>query len=78
MGFNKRYINKESVLGWYKHGGSKQVHDMYVKADVLILSGSVAEDIELIIYNTPKVNTRLKLIDDYFDTKLNNTNSINN
>ena len=70
MGFNKRYISTESVKGWYKHGGSKQVHDMYIKADVLILSGSIAQDIELIIANTDRESTRLRLIDDYFEHKM--------
>ena len=75
MGFNKRYIGTENVTAWYKNGGAKQVNDRYVKADVLILSGSVAQDIEEIIYKTKKINTRLRLIDEYFDTKLKSINN---
>ena len=43
---------------------------MYIKADVLILSGSIAQDIEEIIANTDRESTRLRLIDDYFKYKM--------
>jgi hypothetical protein len=76
MGFNKRYICTDSIESWYEHGGAKQVHDMYVKADVLILSGSIAQDIEEIIANTNGKHTRLRLIDDYFEQKMDK-NKIN-
>jgi len=69
MGFNKRYIGTDTIKAWYEYGGAKEIHDRYVKADVLILSGSIAQDIEEIIYKNKNVNTRLRLIDEYFDTK---------
>jgi hypothetical protein len=47
MSFHKRYINDEQVINIYRSQGCQAVIDWYTKgADVLILSGKLAERVD--------------------------------
>jgi hypothetical protein len=43
MGFNKRYVNKESLLNQYKTGGMEAVKTYLLKPDALIFASDSAE-----------------------------------
>jgi hypothetical protein len=51
MGFNKRYIEKDNLLGQYKQGGIKEVMSYLSRPDALIWSGDFAQDVSEIYYS---------------------------
>jgi len=54
MGFHKRYINDDQVIGLYHDGGVDAVIDWYTsKVDALILSGKLSEEVGLLMNVLP-------------------------
>ena len=51
MGFNKRYIEKDNLLGQYRQGGIKEVMSYLSRPDALIWSGDFAQDVSEIYYS---------------------------
>ena len=51
MGFNKRYIEKDNLLGQYESGGIKAVMSYLSRPDALIWSGDFAQDVSEIYYS---------------------------
>ncbi len=50
MGFHKRYINDEQIIGIYRNGGCQAVIDWYQKgSDAIILSGELSETVHTLM-----------------------------
>ena len=45
MGFHKRYIEKDNLLGQYRQGGIKDVMSYLTRADALICCDDVSSDV---------------------------------
>jgi len=70
MGFHKRYINDDQVIGLYLDGGVDAVIDWYTgKVDALILSGKLSEEVGLLMNVLPFDRQGAK---DKISTKIHN------
>ena len=65
MGFHKRYIDDEQIIGIYRKNGCQAVIDWYTKGvDAVITSGNLSSQIYEKITNEDDWNDISKLISD--------------
>jgi|TARA_R100000541_G_scaffold41311_3_gene48716 hypothetical protein len=73
MGFHKRHINDEQVIRLYRNGGVDAVLKWYTQGvDALILSGTLAEEVDLLMTTLP-YNKKSTI--DKIEFKINNYQS---
>ena len=65
MGFNKRYIDEESIFSAFRNDGAEGIWNHFVNPDAVILTDKTARYIDVVLSKDISKEEKLNLLDTY-------------
>ena len=70
MGFNKSYINSDTVVNRYNQSKGHGVVRLFISADANIVSGTLAQEVDDIMSASFSIPEAAMAVDNYFERNL--------